>query len=167
MSEPIPAPLSLYAGSALPEWMDYNGHMMDGYYAVAFTFPTDAFLDYLGFGPAYRERTGKTVYTVEGHINFLREVHAGARLRYTTQLLNYDARRLHIFHHMLQEDDGYLAATNELMLLHVNQASLKVESMPPSHLERVEQVFQAHAALARPPQAGRSIGLSKHQRAEP
>jgi len=159
MADSIPAPLSLYTGSALPEWIDYNGHMMDGYYLVAFTYATEAFLEYVGFGPAYRERTGKTVYTVEGHINFLREVKAEAPLRYTTQLLGYDAKRLHVFHSMVHANEGYLAATNELMFLHVNQATMRVESMPSENLAQVEQIYQAHADLPRPLQAGRSISL--------
>jgi len=36
-----------------PEWIDYNGHMMDAYYFLAFTEATEAFLDYVGLGAAY------------------------------------------------------------------------------------------------------------------
>ncbi len=155
----IPSPLELCTDSVRPEWIDYNGHMMDGYYLVAFTFATEALLEYLGFGPAYRERTGCTLYTVEGHINFLREVKAQAPLKYTTQLLGFDAKRIHVFHSMIDDSNNCLAATNELMFLHVNQSTLKVEPMPLDNLARVEQVFRAHAVLPRPPQAGRSILL--------
>jgi acyl-CoA thioester hydrolase len=152
-------PLALYTGSVLPEWIDYNGHMMDGYYLVAFTEASNAFLDELDLGAAYRERTGKTIYTVEGHINFLQEVKVNAPLRYTTQLLGYDAKRIQIFHYMLHADEGYLAATNELMFLHVNQATLKVEPMPPEALARLEQMYQAHRELPLPAQAGRRIAM--------
>ncbi|MGH2523297.1 MAG: thioesterase family protein [Anaerolineales bacterium] len=153
----IDAPLALHTATARPEWIDYNGHLMDGYYLVAFTFATEALLDYLGFGLLYRERTGCTIYTVEAHVNFLREVHANAGLRYTTQLLGFDAKRIQVFHHMFHAEEGYLAATNELMFLHVNQSSSKVESMPPDRLARLEQVYAAHTGLPRPAQAGRSI----------
>ena len=37
-----------------PEWIDYNGHMMDAYYFLAFTEATEAFLDHVGLGAAYR-----------------------------------------------------------------------------------------------------------------
>ncbi len=40
-----------------PEWIDYNGHLMDGYYLVAFSDATEGVLAELGFGAAYRERT--------------------------------------------------------------------------------------------------------------
>ena len=159
MTDAIPAPLVTYTGAVLAEWIDYNGHMMDGYYLVAFTDATESFLEYVGFGPKYREQTGSTIYTVEGHINYLREVKAGAKLKYTTQLLYYDTKRLHLFHHMIDESDGGLAATNELMFLHVNQRTTKVEPMPPNNLRRVAAVRQAHSVLPQPPQAGRSIGI--------
>jgi acyl-CoA thioester hydrolase len=158
-----PAPLLTHTGIAPPEWMDYNGHLMDGYYLVAFTDATEGFLDYLGFGPQYRERTGCTIYTVEGHINFLREVKAGARLTYTTQVFDCDAKRLHVFH-VMRLDDDEPAATNELMLLHVNQRILKVEPMPPANLERAMALYQTHCALPRPPQAGRIIAIPKRNR---
>jgi acyl-CoA thioester hydrolase len=159
MSESVPAPLELYHGVVAPEWLDYNGHMMDGYYLVAFTFATEAVLEYLGFGAAYRERTGCTIYTVEAHLNFLRELKADAPLRYATQLLGCDAKRFHVFHTMSHAHEGFVAATNELMFLHVDQAELKVTAMPEDRLSRVQAVCDAHAHLPRPPQAGRSVGL--------
>jgi acyl-CoA thioesterase FadM len=160
MTDSIPAPFVTYTGAVPVEWMDYNGHMMDGYYLVAFTDATESFLEYVGFGPKYREQTGSTIYTVEGHINFLREVKAGTKLKYATQLLDYDAKRFHLFHHMIDEADDGLAATNELMFLHFNQRTLKVEPMPPDNLRRVAAVRQAHSTLPRPSQAGRRIGIS-------
>ena len=49
-----------HKGRVLPEWIDYNGHLMDGYYLVAFTEATEACLQTLGFGPEYRARTGSS-----------------------------------------------------------------------------------------------------------
>lgn len=154
------APLTLHGGSTKPEWIDYNGHMMDGYYFVAFTQATDALLEYLGFGPRHRERTGCTIYTVEGHINFLREVRAGTGLKYTTQILGYDSKRIHVFHSMILKETNELVATNELMFVHVNQATMKVEPMPCETLARLEKILTAHASLPRPANAGRGVGLN-------
>ena len=59
-------------GRTVPqEWIDYNGHMMDAYYFLAFTEATEAFLDHVGLGAAYRARTGSGIYTAEGHLCFL------------------------------------------------------------------------------------------------
>lgn len=166
MSGLDPALLQLWTGLARPEWVDYNGHLMDGYYLVAFTEATEAFLAHVGFGPAYLEKTGCTIYTAEAHVNFLREVKGGGPLVYYTQLLGWDAKRLHLFHHMLAGEARYLAATNEVMLLHVDQAGgPRVTPMPAEQLARLQALAQAQAALPRPAQAGRSIGLAARPRA--
>ena len=70
-----------------PEWIDYNGHMMDAYYFLAFTEATESFLDHVGLGAAYRASTGSGIYTAEGHLCFLAGVTGGAALSYQTQLL--------------------------------------------------------------------------------
>ena len=62
-----------------PEWIDYNGHMMDAYYFLAFTEATEAFLDHVGLGAAYRARTGSGIYTAEGHLCFLSGVTGAPR----------------------------------------------------------------------------------------
>lgn len=154
-------PLNLAGGRVLPEWIDYNGHMMDGYYFVAFTAATDAVLEYLGLGPSYRERTGRTIYTVEGHISFLREVLVGAPLVFTTQILGFDSRRIHLFHSMLHEETGELLATNELMLVHVNQETANVEPMPGEIVAPIQKTAAEHARLPRPHDAGRTISLTQ------
>ncbi len=159
MTGDIPTPLALYTDTVRSEWIDYNGHLTDGYYMVYFCLATEAVLEYLGFGAAYRERTGSTIYTVEGHINYLRELKQGAPLRFTTQVLGCDPKRIHVFHSLHHGLENYLAATNELMFLHVNQPTLKVEPMPAERLALVEAVVAAHSSLPRPPQAGRRIAM--------
>ena len=61
----IESPLCLYTGEALPEWIDYNGHMNVAYYVLAFDHATDAFLDYLGMGQAYRDEQNCSAFVVE------------------------------------------------------------------------------------------------------
>jgi len=153
------APLTLYHGLVQPEWIDYNGHMMDGYYLVAFAFATDALLQYLGFGEAYRAQTGCTIYTAEAHINFLREAKAGAPLIYNSLLLGADAKRLHIFHTMHHAHENHIIASTEQMWLHVNQHTMRVEPMPAELLARAQAIVAAQAELPRPPQIGRRISM--------
>jgi acyl-CoA thioester hydrolase len=154
---------SSYQTTVPPEWIDYNGHMMDGYYAVAFSAATDALMDALGLDAAYRAATRCTIYTAEMHIVYLRELKQGAPLRFTTQLLGYDAKRIHVFHSLYHETEGYLAATCELMLLHVNQAQARVVAMPEDVMSRLSEHAAAQAERPHPPQAGRVIGLSDNR----
>ena len=151
--------LTLYRATVPAEWIDYNGHMMDGNYAIAFSQTTDAFMDAIGLDAAYRDATHCTIYTAEMHIVFLREVKKGAPLRASTQLLGHDARRMHVFHALYHDGEGYLAATSEQMLLHVDQAQGRVAAMPEMVLKRLGAIAEEQANLPRPPQAGRVIGL--------
>jgi acyl-CoA thioester hydrolase len=149
-------------GRTVPaDWIDYNGHMMDGYYAIAFTEATDALLDHLGLGAAYREQAGSSIYTVESHLCFLRSVRAGVRLRYASQLLGADGKRLHAFHRMTDASTGDELAANELMLLHVDIATGRVTPMPPQRREAAEALAAEHAALPAPPTAGRRIAMPR------
>ena len=147
-------------GRTVPkEWIDYNGHMMDAYYFLAFTEATEAFLDHVGLGAAYQASTGRGVYTAEGHLCFLAAVTGGAALSYQTQLLAHDAKRLHVFHQMISADR--LAATCELMFLHVSDGH--VTPMPPAAVGAVTALAAGHAALPRPGQAGRRVAIPARQ----
>ena len=138
-----------------PEWIDYNGHMMDAYYFLAFTEATEAFLDHVGLGAAYRARTGRGIYTAESHLCFLSPVTLGAALTYRTQLLGHDAKRLHVFHQMTSA--GTLSATCELMFLHVGDD--RVTPMPPEADGALAALAAEHATLPRPDKAGRRIAM--------
>jgi acyl-CoA thioester hydrolase len=144
-----------------PEWIDYNGHMMDAYYFLAFTEATEAFLDHVGLGAAYQARTGSGIYTAESHLCFISGVTEGAALTYRTQLLGYDAKRLHVFHQLTSAD--VLAATCELMFLHVSEDH--VTPMPAEPAAAVAALAASHAALPRPEKAGRYIAMPATARA--
>jgi acyl-CoA thioester hydrolase len=148
-------------GRTVPaHWIDYNGHLMDAYYSMAFTEATEALLDHVGLGAAYRALTGSGIYTVESHICFRASVRAGEELRYTSHLLGCDSRRLHVFHRILLAS-GAVAATNELMFLHVDLATERVTAIPPERRATVSALAAQHAMLPMPAAAGRSITMHR------
>src|SRR5262245_32563639 len=136
-----------------------------GYYLVVFDQATDEWLSWLGLDRAHRCAHHVTTFCLEAHVTYHREVRAGDRLHFTTRLLGHDEKRIHYFHEMWHADAEYLAATNELMSLHVSQATRRASPMAPAVLERLGAVQAAHDRLPRPPQAGRTIGL--HARPTP
>lgn len=155
--------LIVTAGEVRPEWIDYNGHLMDGYYAVAFSAVTDRVLELLGLGPAYPAASGHSVYTVESHLVYLRELRVGERLQFTTQILGHDERRIHLIHTVRAAGTTEPAATNELMLLHVRQSPPGAVPMPAAALARLTELAGAHAGYPPPAQAGRRIALRRDQ----
>jgi acyl-CoA thioester hydrolase len=155
----VDALLCLHRGRIRPEWIDYNGHMNVAYYVLVFDQGTDALLDYLGMDAEYRERTGYSTYVLESHITYERELKQDEAYRVTTQLLDADAKRLHYFEQLYRDSDDSLCATTEIMLMHMDMATVRSTPMPEPVQDKVASLMRAHGSLARPPQAGRVIGI--------
>jgi len=155
----IETPLDTYRDVVRPEWIDHNGHMNMGYYLVVFDLATDEFMRWVGLDMAHRRAQRVTTFCLEAHVTYHREVREGDALRFTTQLLAYDEKRMHYVHAMYHAADGYLAATNELMSLHVALETRRGASMASGVLARLAEIQTAHGGLPRPPQVGRVIGL--------
>jgi len=148
-----------YEETVRPEWIDYNGHMNVAYYLLVFDHASDALLDQLGLGIDYCKHENSSLFVVETHITYQREVLEGDDLRVSTRILGFDAKRLHLFHEMYHVGSGNVAATNEVMLLHVDMTVRRAAGFPQSVLDRIEPVFKCHQKLKVPPQAGRAIKI--------
>ena len=85
----------------------------------------------------------------------------GAPMRFTTQLLERDAKKVHLYHEMFHAEQGYLAATNEAIVMNIDYASRRSAPWPMQAAERLEAVWETHRALPRPAKAGRVMGLTK------
>ena len=104
-----------------PGWIDYNGHLNMAYYNVLFDRAVRRGLR----APRLRRRLcrsarGIPCFTAEVHVRYLRELHAGDPVRVTFQLLDYDAKRMHYFEQLFHAEEGWLSATSENMVLHVD-----------------------------------------------
>lgn len=155
------APLELHTEVVRPDWIDYNGHMNVAYYVLAFDHASDALFEYLGMGESYRSSTGDSNFAIEGHITYDRELKLGDPMRFTSQLLDYDRKRVHYVNCMYHAHEGYLAATNELITVHVNLKSRRSSPMPDDVLAGLERVMQQHRTLPVPAQVGRVIGIRR------
>lgn len=152
-------PLQLHESVVRPEWIDYNGHMNVAYYVLAFDHATDAFLDHIGLDHGYKKEANCTTFVVDMNVCYVGEVLEGDPLRFTTQLIHSDEKRLHYFHRMYHAEKGYLAATNELMTVHISLESRRVAPMREDIQARIKTIRQRHALLPFPEQAGRLIGI--------
>ncbi|WP_448207892.1 thioesterase family protein [Azospirillum sp. sgz302134] len=161
MSQKAPAsgPLELHQETVRPEWIDYNGHMNVAFYLLAFDHATDAVLDHFGIGKAYAEGEGRSMFVVEAHLTYAREVTEGDGLRFSSRILGSDGKRLHLFHEMRHAEDGFLAATAEFMLLHVDLTERRAMPFAEETAASIARVAAEHARLPVPVQAGRSIGF--------
>jgi carnitine 3-dehydrogenase len=150
-------PLRLATRHVPPDWVDYNGHVHESRYLELFADATDNLLGAVGLDSGYLE-DGGSFFTVETHLSHLRQLEAGDRVYATTQVLDSDDKRLHVFHTLLREGEADPLATAEQMLLHVATESGRAAVAREPVRERVAELTERHAALPRPERAGRSIG---------
>lgn len=141
-----------YRTTVREDWIDYNGHLSEAYYVLVFGFATDQFMEQIGLGPAERERSGSSLYTVEAHVRYLQEVPLGAELEVTTVVAGSAAKKLHLAHEMRVGDD--LVATEEVLALHVAGEPARSAPFPETVAARI-----AAAPAASPDWAGRTIRL--------
>lgn len=160
----IYAPFDQHRAEVLPEWIDYNGHMNVAYYVLAFDHATDAFYDYLGLDADYRRTMAGSTFAVESYVTYQREVLEADPLRFTTQLIAYDSKRLRFFHRMYHATDGYLAATSEWLSLHVDLKSRRVAPMPDWIQTRLAAVWEKHRDLELPQEVGQAVHGPSMQR---
>jgi acyl-CoA thioester hydrolase len=142
-----------------PGWIDYNGHLNMAYYNVLFDRAVDEVYELIGCGPAYLEQTRHSPFTAEAHIRYLRELRAQDPVRVTFQLLDYGAKRLHYFEQLHHAEEGWLSATSESMVLHVDMIAKKTAPFPDFIAARLDRMKAAHAHLPVPEGAGRRIAM--------
>lgn len=143
-----------------PQWIDFNGHMNMAYYNVLFDRGLDEAFERMGIGPAYAAESNHSMYTAEIHIRYLRELKCGAEVRGTFRIVEHDEKRLHAYQE-LYHAEGWIAATAEVMSLHVDRAAAKVVPLPPDIVSVVDEWARAHASLPRPEGLGRAIGIRR------
>ena len=139
-------------------WTDYNGHMNEARYLDCFSQASDSLLRLIGVTADYVE-SGNSYFTVETHIRHLDEVTAQEQIYTTTQVINGEGKKLHLFHNLMHED-GRLLATGEHLLLHVDMNS-RASSLPePAVADALAKIAAAHAKLPMPDGSGRAIKTS-------
>jgi acyl-CoA thioester hydrolase len=154
----------IYRTALAPEWLDYNGHLRDAYYGLIASYACDALMDRLHMDAAYRERTRNTLYTVEMHIHYLREIKKSDIVLVNVRMLGADEKRIHAAFDVFREGDPDAAASVELMLLHVNQGeTVKTAPFPPEVAEAVNALVAATAGAAEVGPGSRRMELPRRK----
>ena len=138
--------VNLYRTEVAPEWIDYNGHLRDAYYSLIVSLATDALMDRVGLDEGYRARTRCTLYTLEMHMHFLREVKKTDVVDVAMRILGTDRKRIHAAFDMRCGRYPDPVATAEIMLLHVHQGDEpKAQAFPPEVIEKLARLAEEGA----------------------
>jgi len=161
------AGIPIYTTAIQPEWIDYNGHVRDAYYGLIASVAIDALMDRVGLDEGYRTRTGCTIYTLEMHLNYLQEVHRSDTAMVSVRIAGLDHKRIHAAFEISRSGKPGVAATAEVMLLHVRREADKVASasFPPQVSSALAELRAASAALPAEGPGSRRMELRPHSRA--
>lgn len=154
-------PVALHQARAEEAWVDFNGHMNVAYYAIIFDRALDNFFELVGLGHEYARAAGGSMFVVESHFTYQREVMAGDPLEVRFQLLDHDRKRIHCIMELYQVREGFLAATSEQIAIHVDMTARKSTSMPVETAGHLAQILDAHRRIARPKEVGHKIGIRR------
>jgi acyl-CoA thioester hydrolase len=154
MTSAAPGPLCTWSEPVLDEWIDYNGHLSEPYYVLVLGHATDEVMDTVGLGPAYRERTGASLFTVEAHVRYLDQVGPGEQLEARSWVIGATRKLLWIWHELWA--DGKLRATEEILGVHVDTGAGSSSPFPDDVAARI-----AAAHVEPGPDASRSIRVGR------
>lgn len=142
------------------EWIDYNGHMNDAEYVRAFSWGVDQFMEEIGIDEQFREENEYTMFTLESHICYLDEMKLDEPFEIHLQILDYDAKRTHVFLELFGEE-GKRAATSEQMLMGIDQSTGRPGNFAEEILTNIKKIAKNYTTKETPKEVGRIIGIKK------
>ncbi len=157
-------PLCLYRATVQPEWLDVNKHMNTAYYALVFDQAAEAFMAHLGIDNDYIAIREASWVALESHTSFGRELRLDDPLRVCAQILDSDAKCIHLFQTLLHDEEGFQAACNELMILHLDLRQRRSSPFPGEVAGKLQGIATNHQELPPPPEQGSVIGIRRAPR---
>ena len=152
--------VAIYRTAVAPEWIDYNGHVRDAYYGLIASHAVDSLMERIGIGARYREQSGCTLYTVEMHTHYLREIGLNDTVEVSARILGADHKRIHAALELVCDGREETAATCEVMLLHVCQTpTVRTAPFPEQVAAAIAALREATAALPASGPGSRRIEL--------
>jgi acyl-CoA thioester hydrolase len=149
---------TIYRDTVKPEWVDYNGHLRDAFYMLIYSLATDALMDRIGLDDAGRRARHRTLYTLEAHVIYLREIKEGAPVRVEARVIAHDRKRVHLYMEMFEGDAPEPVSACEQMLMHIDTSGApKAASFDDDIAQRIAAMPIIAREQAR--HAGRVIGL--------
>lgn len=138
-----------------PSWTDSNGHMNEAHYIEVASNAADTLTQSCGVTDTYIAN-GMSHFTAETHVRYLAELHEGETVTVTTQVLYAQGKKTHLFHRFYRQDNQ-LAATVEMMILHVNLKTRQVSEPAPAIAEQLSALALDHRQYPYPEMAGGAI----------
>lgn len=161
MSSPIEAPFKALRRKVTRDLVDHNGHMGIRSYTGLFDEATGPFYAFLGLGRADLGCHNVTIFALQDTSWYQREVQLDDPLAISAQLIDHDHNKIVTFYTMVQEREGYVAASFELIEIVIDRETRKPRPFPDVIGERLVAVQDAHDTLPRPPLSGKGVSIRR------
>ena len=136
-------PRSLRA-SVEPHYIDGNGHMNVAWYVHLFDRASWSFIAGFGLDEVSLRASNAGLFAVEQHLHYLSELHEGDALEVHTRLVDVGRKSLRLSHVMTDPKRGVVAATADLVGLHIDWTTRKTRPFPDQLRQRLAAEVESH-----------------------
>src|SRR5699024_1709071 len=142
------------------DWVDHNGHMNDGEYGRAFSDAGMAWLAQMGLDTEKIEEISYTIFTLENHTVYQKEVFGGDEITVRIRIHDYDDKRLHVFM-TLHDPSGDQCAAYEVMYMGMDRKTNRPAPFPEFFARSVEDYCSTQNNDVNIKEMGRIIGIRR------
>jgi acyl-CoA thioester hydrolase len=142
-----------------PQWIDYNGHMDLAHFNGLFDRAMAEVFTLCGLGPDYVEERQQSFFVVESRTSYRQELTEGDTVRVTVQVIDVDDKRVHCYMEIRHALDGWVAASAEKLVLHVDLNFRRATIFPADIRRNLEELRDAHAEMPRPEKLGQAVSM--------
>lgn len=141
-------------------WVDHNQHMNDAEYNRVFSDATDAWLSELGLDLDAIKKLEYTIFTLENHVMYLKEIKVDEPITVEVALYDYDAKRLHVFMNLL-DSQNIRCATYEVMLMGMDTTTGRPAAFPEEIKHTIDNYAKTATMQEQPKELGHLIGIKR------
>lgn len=137
--------IETYRGVVYPWQMDHMDHMNVQFYTARFDEATWHLFAALGMTTGYFKANRRGMAALEQHTLYKRELHAGALIRISSELLEMKPKTIRFLHRLYDTESGEEAATTELVGAHIDTEARKAVPFPQDIVQRQAAFINARA----------------------
>jgi len=142
-------------------WEDFNGHMNVTGYLHYFNAAVVLFFEKVGFGRTGIEEDRGSFFAAQQQLSYFKEVHPGAHITITLNLLEMDRKGLHFWLAMREAESDTLVATMESIAIYVDMDNRRSKTIPAHKNPALEQILKTCADTPIPAHIGAGLGLNR------
>jgi acyl-CoA thioester hydrolase len=142
------SPLPVTYQATIPEeYMDDMAHMNVMWYVHLFDRATWRFFASLGMSLDYFDEYDTGAFALEQHTRYLAEVRQEQMVILRTRAIGRSIKRFHFMQFMIIEDSSVLAATTELIGVHIDCATRRSSPLPDHIAGAFDRLIAEHREI--------------------